>query len=237
VLKESGREWYNRFNKYLIEKGFKNNEICPCIFNKKTTSGFDVVAVYVDDLNLVGTPKELVNTTASLKDEFEMKDLKKTKFCLGLQIEHLLNGKFIHQSTYKEKVLKYFYMDNVHPLSIHMVVRSLNVKKDHFLPLKEDEEIVGPEVPYLSAIRLLIYLGNYTRPNIAFAVNLLVRYSSTPIKRHWNRVKHILHYLRGTTKIWLFYSESYSQLIGYANAGYLSNPHTKRSQTGYLFTY
>jgi hypothetical protein len=103
--------------------------------------------------------------------------------------------------------------------------------------LEKDEEILDLKVPYLSAIRALIYLANYTRPNIAFAVNLLARYSSTPIKKHWNRVKHILHYLRGTTKIWLFYSESNSQLIGYANASYLSNPHTKRSQTDYLFTY
>ena len=131
-MKQSGREWYNRFNEYLIEKGFENNEICPCIFNKKTTSGFDVVVVYVDDLNLVGTPKELIKIIASLKDEFDMKDLQKKFFYLGLQIEHLLNGKFIHQSTYKEKVLKYFYMDNVHPLSIPMVVRSLNAKKTIF---------------------------------------------------------------------------------------------------------
>jgi hypothetical protein len=87
---------------------------------------------YVDDLNLVGTPKELIKIIASLKDEFDMKDLQKKIFYLGLQIEHLLNGKFIHQSTYKEKVLKYFYMDNVHPLSIPMVGRSLNAKKTIF---------------------------------------------------------------------------------------------------------
>jgi len=110
-------------------------------------------------------------------------------------------------------------------------------KKNHFLPLKEDEEIVSPEIPYLSAIRALIYLANYTRPDIAFTVNLLARYSSTPIKKHWNRVKHILHYLCVTTKIGLFYSESNSQLIRYANAGYLSNLHIKRSQSGYILRY
>ena len=36
----------------------------------------------------------------------------------------------------------------------------------------------------------------------------------------------------------LYYSkESKSQLIGYANEGYLSDPHKARSQTGYVFTY
>jgi hypothetical protein len=75
---------------------FENNEICPRIFIKKTTSGFAIVIVYVDDLNLVGNLEELVKTTTYLKDEFEIKDLRKIKFYLGLQIEHLSNRKFIH---------------------------------------------------------------------------------------------------------------------------------------------
>jgi hypothetical protein len=140
--------------------------------------------VYVDDLNLIGTPKELIKTATYLKDEFEMKDLGKIKFYLGIQIEHLLNEKFIHQSMYIEKVLKHFYMDNAYPLSTPVVVRSLDAKKDPFQSLEENEEILGLEVPYLSAIGALIYLANYIRLDIAFAINLLVRYSSTPTKRH-----------------------------------------------------
>jgi len=83
-LKQSGRMWYNHLNEYLLEKGFENNKICPCIFIKKTISEFVIVAVYVDDLNLVGTYEELIKTTTYLKDEFEMKDPRKTKFYLGL---------------------------------------------------------------------------------------------------------------------------------------------------------
>ncbi|WKA08579.1 hypothetical protein VitviT2T_026289 [Vitis vinifera] len=83
-----------------------------------------------------------------------------------------------------------------------------------------------------------MHLANYTRPDIAFSVNLLARYSSAPTKMHWNGVKHILRYLRGTSDMSLYYSkESKSQLIGYADAGYLSDPHKTRSQTGYVFTY
>ena len=69
----------------------------------------------------------------------------------------------------------------------------------------------------LSAIGTLMYLPDCTRPDIAFTVNLLARYSSTPIKRHWNEVKNIFCYLCGTTKMRLFYCESNSQLIGYAD--------------------
>ena len=165
-----------------------------------------------------------------------MKDLGRTKLCLGLQIEHLTNGIFVHQSAYTEKVLKRFCIDEVHPLSTPMVVRSLDVKKDPFRPQEKDEEILGSEVPYLSAIGALMYLANTTRPDIAFVVNLLARYSSAPTRRHWNGIKHILRYLKGTTDMGLFYSVNCSpNLVGYADVGCLSDPHKARSQTAYVF--
>ena len=40
-------------------------------------------------------------------------------------------------------------------------------------PQENDEDLLGPEAPHLSVIETLMYLGNYTRSNIAFAVNLL----------------------------------------------------------------
>ena len=126
-----------RLNEYLLKEEYVNNPICPCIFIKKSKIGFAIIAMYVDDLNLVGTPEELTRTTNYLKNEFEMKDLRKTKFCLGLQIEHFPNGVLVHQSTYIKKVLKHFYMDKAHPLSSTMVVRSLDVKKDSFRPYEK----------------------------------------------------------------------------------------------------
>ena len=75
-------------------------------------------------------------------------------------------------------------MDCAHPLSSPMVVRTLDKDRDPFRPRQEGEDLLGEEVPYLAAIGALTYLANRIRPDIAFAVNLLVRYSSTPIKRH-----------------------------------------------------
>ena len=95
-----------------------------------------IIAVYVDDLNIIGTPEELQKAANCLKLEFEMKDLGRTRFCLGLQIEHLKDGNLMHQSTYISKILKRFYMDKAHPLSTPMVVRSLETIKDPF-ELKE----------------------------------------------------------------------------------------------------
>ena len=45
--------------------------------------------------------------------------------------------------------------------------------KDLLRPQENDEDFLGPEVPYLRDIGTLMYLTNYTRSNIAFAVNLL----------------------------------------------------------------
>ncbi|KAL0549821.1 hypothetical protein IC582_014310 [Cucumis melo] len=192
-LKQSERMWYNRLSKYLLKEGYQNNPICPC---GTIGVGHAIIAVYVDDLNIIGSPEELSKAIEYLKKKFEMKDLGKTKFCLGLQIEHLADEIFIHQSTYTEKILKRFYMDKAHPLNIPMVVRSLDVKKkDIFRPREDNEELLGPEVPYLSAIGALMYLANNTRPDITSSVNLLARYSSSPTKRHWNGVKHVLRYL------------------------------------------
>lgn len=71
-----------------------------------------------------------------------------------------------------------------------------------------------------------------------FSVNLLSRFSSCPTQRHWDGIKHILRYLQGTKDLGLFYTnQSKDSLIGFADAGYLSDPHNARSQTGYVFTH
>ena len=114
--------WYNRLSEYLLKEGYVNNSICPCIFIKKLETRFAIIAVYVDDLNLFGTPEELTRTKNYLKKEFEMKDLGKTKFCLNLQIEHFPKGVLVNQSTYIKKVLKRLYIDKVHHLSSPMIV-------------------------------------------------------------------------------------------------------------------
>ena len=92
-----------------------------------------------------------------------------------------------------------------------MVVRILDAKRDSFRPKEDMEEILEPEVPYLGAIGALLYLAQYTRPDISFAVNLLARYSNAPTHRHWNGVKDIFRYLKGTTDLSLFYTPESSR--------------------------
>ena len=76
----------------------------------------------------------------------------------------------------------------LYPSKIPMVIRSLEINADPFRPLDEGEKILGHQVPYLSVVGALMYLANSTRPNIAFAVNLLARHNATPVRRHWTGV-------------------------------------------------
>ena len=89
---------------------------------------------------------------------------------------------------------------------------------------------------YLSAIRALFYLANFTRLDITFVVNLLARFSADPTRRHWNDIKHIFQYLQGSQDLGLLYTRNQDMtLVGYSDVGYMSNPHNAKSQTGYVF--
>ena len=54
----------------------------------KSEIEFAIIAVYIDEKNLIRTPDELSKTVEYLKKEFEVKDLDKIKLCLGLKLEH-----------------------------------------------------------------------------------------------------------------------------------------------------
>ena len=64
------------------------------MFIKNSLNDFCIISVYVDDINIIGTCKEIEEASSCLKTEFEMKDLGKNKYCLNLQMEHLPEGIF-----------------------------------------------------------------------------------------------------------------------------------------------
>jgi hypothetical protein len=129
-LKQSRRMWYNRLKEFLLNKGYSNIDDGLCVFIRKSTTGFCIISVYVNDLYIIGHAKDIDEACNHLKKEFEMKDLGKTKFCLGLQIEHLQTGILVHQSTYAKKVLEKFNMDKTYPQMTPMIIRALEKDKD-----------------------------------------------------------------------------------------------------------
>jgi hypothetical protein len=83
---------------------FSNNDDCPCVFIKKSLTGFCIVSIYVDSLSIIGNTRDIDEACNHLKTEFEMKDLDKSKFYLGFQLEHPSTEILIHQSAYIQKM-------------------------------------------------------------------------------------------------------------------------------------
>jgi hypothetical protein len=124
-LKQSERMWYNRLKEFLLNKGYSNSDNCSCVFIRRSCTGFCIISVYVDDLNIIGHTKDIDEAHNYLKTEFEMKNLDRIKFCLGLQLEHLHTYILIHQCAYVQKILKTFNMDKTYPAKTHMIVHAL----------------------------------------------------------------------------------------------------------------
>ena len=55
-LKQAGHMWYKYLRNFLLFHNFQHDQALPCLFILQHTSGFVIIVVYVDNLNLVGTP-------------------------------------------------------------------------------------------------------------------------------------------------------------------------------------
>jgi hypothetical protein len=98
----------------------------------------------------------------------------------GLQLEHLPTSILVHQSAYVDEILEKFNMSKDYLSKTPMIVRVIEKETDPFWSRQEGEEVLGPEYPYLSDIRAVMYLLNNTRRDVDFAVNLLEIFSVVP---------------------------------------------------------
>ncbi|GKB43117.1 retrovirus-related pol polyprotein from transposon TNT 1-94 [Tanacetum coccineum] len=94
------------------------------------------------------------------------------------------------------------------------------------------------KVLYANVVGILMYLMVCTRPDIAYTVSIVSRYLANPGKNHWEVVKWILKYLKGTTDIGLVYGRDQGKHVGvggFVDADYAKDPDKGRSTTGYVF--
>ena len=75
-----------------------------------------------------------------------------------------------------------------------------------------------------------------TRPDIAHAVGVVSKYMNNLGKEHWEAVKWILRYLRGTNTHALCFGGSYTVLHGYVDSDMPGDKDSRRSTTRYVFT-
>lgn len=103
-------------------------------------------------------------------------------------------------------------------------------------PKNQSEADEMSRVPYQEAIGSIMYAAQLTRPDICFAVSALSRYNQKPGKAHWNAVKRVFRYLKGTVDAKLvFRRDGNSEIIGYCDADWANDIDQRRSTTGYVF--
>jgi hypothetical protein len=91
-------------------------------------------------------------------------------------------------------------------------------------------------VSYSSTIGSLMNAMVCTRPDIANAVRVVIRYMNNPSKEHWEEVKWIFKHLRGTTTHALCFGGSNIVLQGYVDSNMAGDKDSRRRTTGYFFT-
>ncbi|KAH9668238.1 hypothetical protein KPL70_021339 [Citrus sinensis] len=239
-LKQSPRQWYLRFNEFMVSNGFMRcNYDCCVYFKKINTSVYVYLLLYVDDMLLASKDREVIEELKLLlNSEFEMKDLGQAKKILGVEIRrNRKNGLLIlSQESYLKNVLTTFGMTDSKPvqtpLASHFRLSSSQC------PSTDEEKQVMMSVPYANAVGCLMYAMVLTRPDIAHAVSVISRYMASPGMEHWKAVKWVLRYLNGTLKKGLVYGrtrENEDSLWGYVDSDYAGDLDRRRSLTGYVF--
>ena len=130
---------------------------------------------------------------------FSMKDLGHAKKILGMKITRLRDKMKIYLShkKYIERVLERFNMKNAKHVSTPLVGHMKLSKK--MCPKSREEKENMAKVPYSSVVGSLMYAMVCTRPDIAHAVGVVSRFLENPGKEHWEAVKWIIRYLRGSS--------------------------------------
>nr|GEU38968.1 retrotransposon protein, putative, Ty1-copia subclass [Tanacetum cinerariifolium] len=127
-------------------------------------------------------------------------------------------------------------MDNSKRGSIPMQV-DLHLSKTQCATTSEEMKYMQ-NVPYTSAVGSIMYAVRCTRPDVAFAQNITIRFQQNSGEAHWTAVKNILKYLRNTKDTFLVYGgdpEAELRVNCYCNAGFETDRDETKSQTGYVF--
>ncbi|GJX05247.1 zinc finger, CCHC-type containing protein [Tanacetum coccineum] len=207
-LKQAPKQWHQKFDEVVLSNGYLLNQVDKCVYRKFDESGKGVIiCLYVDDMLIFGTDQVQVDVTKEfLSSRFFMKDMGEADVILSIRIKHESNGIEISQSHYIEKILNKFNYFNCTSVSTPM---------DTSEKLMPNNGQAISQLEYSRVIGCLMYAMTCTRPDIAFVVGKLSRYTSNPSTQHWQAIQWILE--------------------GYTDASWISNTKDNSSTSGWVF--
>lgn len=228
-LKQAPRCWNERFTSFLSSYNLSESAADPCLY--LDSEGSIMIVLHVDDgLVIAKKDKDLYEFLKYLGKEFSI-TVEPANCFLGLQIHQLKNGSiFINQENYGLRVLERFNMCN----SNHV---STPIERGQFLDDSPSEGL-SERIPYREAIGSLLYLSVVSRPDLTYTVNVLSQVLENPLVKHWNMVKRVFKYLKGTLQLGILYdSNSNRELEAFSDADYAGDIATRRSTSGSVFKY
>nr|GEW94271.1 retrotransposon protein, putative, Ty1-copia subclass [Tanacetum cinerariifolium] len=169
-LKQSPRQWYKRFDEYMLSNRFKRSSYDSCVYYRSYAPGeYISLLLYVDDMMIACESKaEIENTKTLLKKEFDMKELGEAKKILGMEIIRDRSRKILRvsQSGYISKILNNFRIENGKSVKMPLGGHFKLLLKD--CPVRDCDVERMSKASYANAVGSLMYLMVCTRPDIAY---------------------------------------------------------------------
>ena len=220
----------------MCEQDYRKTTSDHCVFVRKfSNDDFIILLLYVDDMLIVGkNVSKIDRLKEQLGKSFTMKDMGAVKQILGIRIIRDRKEKklWLSQEHYIKRVLHRFHMEKAKvvstPLATHFKLSSKQI------PSNEDEKLYMQRVPYASAVGSLMYTMVCTRLDIAHDVGTVSRFLSNPGREHWNAVKWILRYLRGTVNMMLCFGDDKPTVVGHLDSDIARDIDSRKSTSGYM---
>jgi hypothetical protein len=228
-LKQAPRAWFSRIETHFINEGFFRCESEQTLFTKRSREGkIIIVSVYVDDLIFTGDDANMLfDFKKSMMREFDMSDLGKMRYFLGIEVLQNSGGIYICQKKYALEVLKRFGMMECNAVK-NPIVPGCKVNKD-------EDGVKVDETYYKQLVGSLMYL-TATRPDMMFVTCLISRYMAKPTELHLQIAKRALRYLRGTVNFGIQYKKGGSnELLAFTDSDYAGDIEDRKSTSGYVF--
>ncbi|GJV27760.1 gag-pol polyprotein [Tanacetum coccineum] len=124
---------------------------------------------------------------------------------------------------------------DLHLKQLHFFMEILKKKEEFNMLQPEGFEQKGKENLVYRLNKSLYGLKQASRPNIVHAVGVVSRYMVELRRKHWEAVKRILIYIKGTSNVALCFRESDLIVKGYVDSDYAGDIDGNKSTTAYMF--
>ena len=229
-LKQAPRCWNKKFNDFLLTFNFTQSNADKCVYVGDVNGSKVILALYVDDGLLLSQSKKAINILLKqMQLKFDV-TIGNASYYVGMQIKRDRANKsiFVNQSAYLKKVIDKFGMTDA---------KGLKIPADPNIHLAKTESASADEkIPFRELVGSLMFAACVSRPDIAYAVNMVSKYLSNYTNEHWLAAKRILRYIRDTMDYGILYDGlNTQQLIGYSDSDFAGDVDSRRSTSGYLY--